>query len=162
MTARSINCAYARLSQIVGLNRVVDTTYRMARSPYLYPGQPASDHRPIEPFASFATGANEMSPMDMASGAQTIANEGVHHEPYYVERVERADGSQLYVHEDAGQQILDRGVALSAVDTHEGHAVRGGAGHRPPVGPASRGRRPARPAPRSPTRTPGSSGSRPT
>ena len=120
MTARSINCAYARLSQIVGLNRVVDTTYRMARSPYLYPGQPPSDHRPIEPFASFATGANEMSPMDMASGAQTIANEGVHHEPYYVERVERADGSQLYVHEDPGQQILDRGVALSTVDTMKG------------------------------------------
>jgi membrane peptidoglycan carboxypeptidase len=120
MTARSINCAYARLSQIVGLNRVVDTTYRMARSPYLYSGQPASDHRPIEPFASFATGANEMSPMDMASGAQTIANEGLHHEPYYVERVERADGSQLYVHADPGQQILDRGVALSAIDTMKG------------------------------------------
>jgi len=120
MTARSINCAYARLSQIVGLQRVVDTTYRMARSTYLYPGQPAREHRPIEPFASFATGANEMSPMDMASGAQTIANEGVHHEPYYVERVERADGTQLYVHEDPGQQILDRGVALSAVDTMKG------------------------------------------
>ncbi len=120
MTARSINCAYARLSQIVGLNRVVDTTYRMARSPYLYPGQPASDHRPIEPFASFATGANEMSPMDMASGAQTIANEGVHHEPYYVDRVERADGEVIYVHEDKGQQILDRGVALNAVDTMKG------------------------------------------
>ena len=41
MTWASINCAYARLSQIVGLNRVVDTTYRMAQSAYLYPGQPA-------------------------------------------------------------------------------------------------------------------------
>jgi penicillin-binding protein 1A len=102
------------------LNRVVDTTYRMARSPYLYPGQPASDHRPVEPFASFATGANEMSPMDMASGAQTIANEGVHHEPYYVDRVERANGEVIYAHEDEGQQILDRGVALSAVDTLKG------------------------------------------
>ena len=26
-----------------------------------------------------------MSPLDMASGAQTIANEGLHMEPYYVE-----------------------------------------------------------------------------
>ena len=43
MTWRSINCAYARLAQIVGLNRVVDTTYRMAQSPYLYPGQPDGD-----------------------------------------------------------------------------------------------------------------------
>ncbi|MFV0308069.1 MAG: transglycosylase domain-containing protein [Desertimonas sp.] len=120
MTAHSINCAYARLSQIVGLNRVVDTTYRMARSPYLYLGQPASEHSLIEPFASFATGANEMSPMDMASGAQTIANEGLHHEPYYVESVDGPDGTPLYTHEDPGQQILDRGVALSAVDVLKG------------------------------------------
>lgn len=120
MTARSINCAYARLSQIVGLNRVVDTTYRMARSPYLYLGQPPSDHRPIEPFASFATGANELSPMDMAAGAQTIANEGVHHEPYYVDAIDRTDGTRIYAHEPAGQQILDRGVALSAVDIMKG------------------------------------------
>ena len=41
MTWRSINCAYVRLAQIVGLNRIVDTTYRMAQSVYLYPGQPA-------------------------------------------------------------------------------------------------------------------------
>ncbi len=48
MTEASINCAYARLSQIVGLHRVVDTTYRMAQSPYLYPGPAggrASPHR---------------------------------------------------------------------------------------------------------------------
>lgn len=120
MTAKSINCAFARLSQIVGLNRVVDTTYRMARSPYLYLGQPASEHRPIEPFASFATGANEMSPMDMASGAQTIANEGLHHEPYYVEFVDGPDGTRVYTHDDPGQQILDRGAALSTIDTMKG------------------------------------------
>ena len=28
---------------VVGLNRVVDTTYRMSSSPYLYIGQPASE-----------------------------------------------------------------------------------------------------------------------
>jgi penicillin-binding protein 1A len=120
MTARSINCAYGRLSQIVGLNRVVDTTYRMASSDYLRIGQPASEHRPIEPFASFATGANEMSPLDMASGAQTIANEGVHLEPYYVEHVDQANGDRLYTHEPNPLQILDRGVALTAVDIMKG------------------------------------------
>ncbi|HRE01502.1 MAG TPA: hypothetical protein PLV68_09385, partial [Ilumatobacteraceae bacterium] len=68
MTASSINCAFARLSQIVGLNRVVDTTYRMAHSDYLYAGQTREQRGgvdPIQPFASYATGANEMSPMDM-------------------------------------------------------------------------------------------------
>ncbi len=46
-TVRSINCAFSRLAQIVGLNRMVDTVYRMASSPYLYPGQPAEERLPI-------------------------------------------------------------------------------------------------------------------
>ncbi|MEL0040380.1 MAG: transglycosylase domain-containing protein [Ilumatobacter sp.] len=70
-TYRSINCAFARLSQIVGLNRVVDTVYRMAGSIYLDRDLPADVRLPIEPFASFATGANEMSTLDMAAGMQT-------------------------------------------------------------------------------------------
>ena len=79
----SINCAYARLAQIVGLNRVVNTTYRMTSSMYL-----TRDNFKIQPYASFSTGANEMSPIDMASGAQTIANGGLHLEPYFIEKIE--------------------------------------------------------------------------
>ena len=92
----------------------------MAQSAYLYPGQPAEERRPIEPFASYATGANEMSPLDMASGAQTIANDGLHHEPYYVEYIDAADGRRIYTHAVAGTQVLDRGVALTAVDVLKG------------------------------------------
>ena len=85
-TWASINCAFARLSQIVGLHRVVDTVYRMAHSPYLYEGQ--TDRVPIQPYAWFATGANAMRPLDMAAGMQTIANQGLHHDPYYVDYIE--------------------------------------------------------------------------
>jgi penicillin-binding protein 1A len=124
-TWSSLNCAFARLSQIVGLNRVVDTTYRMARSPYLYRNQPREDRRPIEPFASFATGANEMSPLDMAAGAQTLANRGVHLEPYYVERIERADGRLVYQHELVGEQVLDEWAALTTTNILRGVLTRG-------------------------------------
>ena len=137
MTEASINCAYARLSQIVGLHRVVDTTYRMAQSPYLYPGQPADERRPIEPFASYATGANEMSPLDMASGAQTIANDGLHHEPYYVDYIDAADGRRLFTHASAGTQVLDQGVALTAIDVLKGVLIRG-TGRRYPLNRAGR------------------------
>ena len=132
MTWRSINCAYVRLAQIVGLNRVVDTTYRMAQSVYMFPGQPAEERRPIEPFVSFSTGANEMSPLDMASGAQTIANGGLHHQPYYVEAIDAADGRRIYAHADAGTQVLDRAVALTAVDVLKG-VLRTGTGRRYPL-----------------------------
>ena len=115
-TYRSINCAYARLSQIVGLERVVSTTYRMAASDLLRPDLPDSVREPIRPYASFATGANEMSTLDMASGIQTIANEGVHLEPYFIDKIDDADGRRLYSHNARGVRVLDRSVALSAVN----------------------------------------------
>ena len=134
MTSLSINCAYSRLAQIVGLHRLVDTTYRMSHSPYLFEGQSRKDRgaEPIQPFASFATGANEMSPMDMASGGQTISNQGLHHDPYFVEYVERSDGSRLFTHADVGVQVLDPGVALSAVSVLKG-VITSGTGRRYPL-----------------------------
>ena len=127
LTWLSINCAYARLSQIVGLNRVVDSVYRMARSPYLFQGQELDSRRkrPVEALASFATGANEMAPIDMAAGMQTIANQGMHHEPYYVEYIEKPDGTRMYTHQVAGTQVLDPGVALTAVDVLKGVLTQG-------------------------------------
>ena len=134
MTSLSINCAYSRLAQIVGLHRLVDTTYRMSHSPYLFEGQSRKDRgaEPIQPFASFATGANEMSPMDMASGGQTISNQGLHHDPYFVEYVERSDGSRLFTHADVGVQVLDPAVALTAVSVLKG-VITSGTGHRYPL-----------------------------
>ena len=128
----------------------------MAQSPYLYPGQPADERRPIEPHASYATGANEMSPLDMASGAQTIANDGLHHEPYYVDYIDAADGRRLYTHASAGTQVLDKGVALDRDRRAQGRAHPR---HRPAL-PAQPCRPPARRARSRTTPTPGSSASR--
>lgn len=127
-TTRSINCAFGRLSQIVGLNRVVDTIYRLAESPYLYRGQP--ERAPILPLASLATGANEMSPIDMASGVQALANEGLHHDPYYVDAIEGPDGQPVYTHLDPGVQVIERGAALGAVEILKGPIYGGGTGRR--------------------------------
>ncbi len=129
-TTRSINCAFARLSQIVGLHRVVDTIYRMAESVYLYRDQPRSERLPIEPFASLATGANEMAPIDMASGIQALANEGLHHDPYYVDFIDGPDGERIYTHLDPGAQVLDRDAALATVEILKGPIYGGGTGRR--------------------------------
>ena len=134
MTWASINCAYARLAQIVGLNRMVNMTYRLAESPYLYLGQPETDRRPLIPIPSLATGGNEMSPLDMASGAQTIANEGVHNEPYYVDYIDLWDGQRVYDHVEQDIPVLDRGVALTTVDVLKGVLTDGTARNWPLVG----------------------------
>ena len=125
MTVRSINCAYSRLAQMVGLNRMVDTVYRMSENPYLYIGQPAEQRIPLWPFGAFAIGANEMSTLDMASGIQTIANEGVHIEPYYVEYIDDSAGNRVYTHSDKGERVLDREVALTAIDVLKGVLTSG-------------------------------------
>lgn len=138
----SINCAYARLAQIVGLNRVVNGIYRYASSQWLRP-----ESFPILPYASLSTGANEMSPLDMASGAQTVANGGVHHEPWFVREVKAADGTVLYRQDVAGdvvtitskgsvtskiaERVISKEVADKAVDILKQTLIRGTARRTP-------------------------------
>ena len=124
-TVRSINCAFSRLAQMVGLNRMVDTVYRMSASPYLYTGQPPEQREPISPFAAFSIGANEMSTLDMAAGIQTIANEGVHMEPYFVEYIDDAAGNRVYTHPAVGVRVLDQQAALTTIDVLKGVLTTG-------------------------------------
>ncbi len=130
MTWLSINCAYAKLSQIVGLNRVVDRIYAMSASEWLTP-----EKHPVYAYASLATGANELSVVDMAAGAQSIANLGVHHEPYFLERIYERDNSTL-VWERAvsveGTEALTRATAAKTVDIMRG-VLRSGTARRTPL-----------------------------
>ena len=73
--------------------------------------------------ASLGTG--EVFPLDMASGLQTVANQGLHHQPYYVETIDKVDGSRFYTHTDPGTQVLDAGVALTELDVLKGVLTRG-------------------------------------
>ena len=124
---RSINCAFSRLAQIVGLNRMVDTVYRMAANPYLYRGQSPEDRVPIQPYGAFSIGANEMSTLDMASGIQTIANEGVHMQPYFVEYIDDATGEpRINTDVEVGERVAIIAVRRRAhFDTPEGIAAMG-------------------------------------
>ena len=127
MTWLSINCAYAKLSQMVGLNRVVDRIYAMSASEWLTP-----EKYPVYPYASLATGANELSVVDMAAGAQSIANLGVHHEPYFLERIYERDNTTL-VWERAvnveGTEALTRSTAAKTIDIMRG-VLRSGTARR--------------------------------
>jgi penicillin-binding protein 1A len=121
----SINCAYARLAQIVGLNRVVNMTYRLASSSYF-----SRDLYTIQPYASFSTGANELSALDMASGTQTIANGGIHNEPYFIEKVEGPSGL-LYQHTMAPSQVITKEIADAQVDILKQTLIKGTARRDP-------------------------------
>src|SRR4029079_16783750 len=79
MTYRSINCAYAKLALGLGLERVTGVMKRMGVNSKL------------QAVPALATGGNEISPIDMASAFSSIANLGVHHDPYYIDRIEGPD-----------------------------------------------------------------------
>ena len=124
-TWSSTDCGFVRLSYAIGLHRVVDSVYRLAHSPYFYQGQPEDEHEAFLPLGLTATGNNAMSAMDMAAGMQTITNQGLHRDPYYVEYIEGPDGVRSYTHADPGTQVLDVGVANATVRTLKGVITKG-------------------------------------
>lgn len=128
-TWSSTDCGFIRLSYAVGLHRVVDSVYRLARSAYFYQGQSTKDHEAFLPLPLTATGNNALSTLDMASGMQTILNQGLHHDPYFVQWVDGADGTRVYTHDDPGVQALDPGPALMTTDSLKG-VLRSGTGAR--------------------------------
>ncbi|MDO8391806.1 MAG: transglycosylase domain-containing protein [Actinomycetota bacterium] len=124
-TWSSSDCGFVRLSYAVGLHRVVDTVYRIARSTYFYQGQPVEDREPFLPLPLTATGNNVMAPIDMAAGMQSITNLGLHHEPYYVEAIDWPDGTRFYTHTDPGTQVIGEYAAAATVLTLKGVILRG-------------------------------------
>ncbi|MFM2047213.1 MAG: hypothetical protein RL383_1290, partial [Actinomycetota bacterium] len=122
----SINCAYARLAQIVGLNRMPPLVYRLAGSAYLRPELFA-----IQPYASFSTGANELSALDMAAGGQTIANGGVHAEPYFIEGIKDGFGNVLYTHAPVTYMAMRKESADKAVAILKQTLIKGTARRTP-------------------------------
>ena len=159
MTWCSINCAYARLAQIVGLNRVVDTTYRMAQSPYLYPGQPESERDPIAAVRQL----RDRRQRDVAArhGVGRADDRQRGPAPRAVLRRVRSttgDGRRIYTHDDPGTQVLDPGVAADRGRRPEGRAAPSGTGRRYPLERSPGGGQDR--APRRTTPTPGSSASR--
>ena len=128
-TWSSTDCGFIRLSYAVGLHRVVDSVYRMAHSAYFFQGQSTKDRESFQPLPLTATGNNVMAPIDMATGMQTILNQGLHHDPYYVEWIDGPDGKRTYKHTDPGVQVLDVAAALKTVKSLKG-VLRYGTGAR--------------------------------
>ncbi|MCU1353316.1 MAG: mrcA [Acidimicrobiales bacterium] len=95
-TQRSSNCAFVRLGQVVGLERVVDVAKRMGITTPL-----DANH------ISLPLGTSEVRPLDMAAAYSVLANDGVRNEPYFVERIEDRKGKVIYQHRGNPQQVLD-------------------------------------------------------
>ncbi len=120
-TAKSLNCAYIRLGLSLdadpqkSLDRIADVARRLGVDI-------KGGYGP-----SMVLGAKEVTPLEQASAYATIANDGVRHEPYFVQRVLDRTGKVVFEQKDDAKRVLDANVARAAIWTLQ-KVVQGGTG----------------------------------
>ena len=119
-TLRSSNCAFVRLGQIVGVDKVVAQARRMGISTEL------------EEVVSMPLGVEEVYPLEMAAAVASVANDGVYNAPYYIQRVDDAQGRTIFEHAPNPRRAMSRQSARLAADVLERN-VQSGTGTRAKV-----------------------------
>jgi len=110
-TALSSNTGFVRLQQQVGTQNVISTAHRMGVTQQNLPEVP-----------TLTLGVADVTPLDMASAYSTLAAQGVHHDPYVIQRIEGNAGETIYIHndEDPGTRVLTESVAGAATEVLSG------------------------------------------
>ncbi|HYE80013.1 MAG TPA: penicillin-binding transpeptidase domain-containing protein, partial [bacterium] len=103
-TARSVNCAYARLGVTVGLDKVVNMAARL--------GLPRNR---LEAYPSVSLGAEEATPLEMAAAYGAVANDGVYHAPRFYERVVDRNGKAVLEGPERGRRVISAQTARMAI-----------------------------------------------
>ena len=111
-TADSVNAVFARLILDVGPENVVQVAHAMGIT------------TPLPPVCALATGSVGISPLDQASGYQTLANSGVHCKPYAVAEILKA-GQILYRQRPDCQQVVPAPIANLVTDVLKGPVTYG-------------------------------------
>ncbi len=83
-TSGSVNCAFVRLSTSVGQDKVMQMAHDMGIT-----------QQRLFPHLTLSIGDIEATPLEMATVMATIANDGVHHPSYFVQKVVAPNGMVL-------------------------------------------------------------------
>ncbi len=116
-TADSVNCAFLRLQQAVGTDKVADMAVKLGIR-----------ERP-SPVASLTLGTVAATPLEMATVYNTFAADGIYHEPVFVTRIENSDGKVLYEDDPAGVRVISAQTARTITRLLEG-VIQHGTGTR--------------------------------
>jgi 1A family penicillin-binding protein len=113
-TAKSLNCAYARLGAIIGLDKVKEMAVKL--------GVPEGR---IDAFPSMTLGAEEVTPLEMATAFAAIANDGIYHPPSFVERVLDRSGDVVFEGPEKGKRVFSVQTARVAAQVMRAVVERG-------------------------------------
>lgn len=103
-TVFSVNVVYAQVMRDVGPTRVVATAHKMGIE------------SPIRAVYAVGLGSEEVTPFEMASAFQTLANDGIHVKPYWISRITDGTGRVIYEHEPLSEQVIDQPIAARVND----------------------------------------------
>jgi membrane peptidoglycan carboxypeptidase len=124
-TQNSVNVVFAQLAIDVGAEHIVETAHLMGVSSAL------------DAVPSITLGVEEVSTLDMATGYSTLANDGVHCEPYAVAKVEEPkEGGgfrTMFRHRPDCEEVLDPEIA-HLVSAMLQRVVSGGTGTAAAIG----------------------------
>ncbi|HVX19459.1 MAG TPA: transglycosylase domain-containing protein [Acidimicrobiales bacterium] len=138
-TTNSVNCAYWRLGQVVGLEKVADIAKNMGIT-NCYTDTPDSKMTDAEkaraaqcmnpwyPVMSFG-GTFGVHPLDMAAAYAVLANDGVRNAPYFVDKITDASGKVIYQHKADPQRVISSQTARLVTQVLVAN-VQGGTGTR--------------------------------
>ena len=98
-TQNSINVVFAQLALDVGPEAIVEAAHQMGITSAL------------DAVPSITLGVEEVSTLDMASAYATLANDGIHCEPFAVARVEIPGNKVLYHHKPQCEEAISPEIA---------------------------------------------------
>jgi penicillin-binding protein 1A len=95
-TLRSSNCAFLRLGQVLGMDKVSDLARRMGITTDLI-------DNPSEAIGGLKYGVH---PLDMAAAYSVLADDGIRNPAYFVDRVTDSQGRIIFEHQATPERIV--------------------------------------------------------
>ncbi len=132
-TAHSVNCAFLRLQQAVGSDKVADMAVKLGIR-----NRPVDKNCSCVP-ASLTLGTVAATPLEMATVYNTLAADGIRHDPVFIKRIENSDGKVLYKSDPAGVRVISAQTARTVTKMLQG-VITGGTGTRADIGRPAAGK----------------------
>ena len=92
--AKSINSVAVRLGQEMGIKRIIATAEAMGIK------------SPLDDEPSLALGSSDVNLLELTNAYCTVANNGMHHDPVLVTRIEDKDGNVVYEDKGQSEQVI--------------------------------------------------------
>ena len=120
-TANSINCAYIRLAQHVGLSNVISMAQKLGLTTNV------TKDGTFLPYPSIVIGGEGVTVLQMANAYATVADDGVYHTPSFIDHIVDYSGATIYQDQPTGSQLIPRQVDRMALQDLE-NVVKFGTG----------------------------------